>query len=480
MKRWLWIALAVLAGAAVLVLLFSLPAQAPQAGETLLAAAEGLDEITIRASFDPDAQTLQVKQTFTLTNRTGTAQRDVVLRTYAAAFRSEDYAPSATEELHSACYPSGFSAGGIEITSDDLTYSYLDDAETVLDIALDSLWKTGETLTFTLDYTLTIPTAAYRFGENDGVYALGNAFVIPAVYEDGAWRTDEYYSIGDPFISECRNYTVSVTLPEDYTAVGSGSAETNGQTTTFTALASRDFALCISKKFKQAQAVQDGVLVQANAKTISRANALLKTAKKALKTYAELYGAYPYSTYTLAEVGLPFEGMSYPAFAMVSSDVLDMESEAREIRIAREVAKQWFEQVVGTDAYNQAWQHEAPAEYAMLEYWQARHGASARESLQYSRVDTAMRLSVDTLTPGSPLDYFYSWSEYKTVAWFRGASALCTLDLAMNGRLDEFLAAYYDTYAFAIASRDDFAQTLNEVSGEDWAPLLNDSLDTVD
>ncbi len=480
MKRWRWMVIPAAACAAVLLLALFLPnTETPQAGERLLAAAEGLDGIAIDAAFDPDGQTLQVSQTLTLTNRTGEMQSELILRTYAAAFRDEEYAPSATEELHSQCYPDGFSVGGIEITAADFAYRFADDAETVLVVTPGTPWRSGETVALHLEYTLTIPSAAYRFGVNGGIWAIGNAFVIPAAYIGGEYFTEPYYSIGDPFMSECRNYTVKLTLPQGYAAAGSGTAVTDGQTVTFTALASRDFALCVSRDFHKAQAVQDGVLIQAYAKTPAHARTMLSVAKKAMQTYAELFGAYPYPGFTLTEAGLPFDGMSYPSFAMIASDVLRMDDEAREIRIAREVAKQWFQAVVGTDGYNQAWQHEALAEYALLRYWEVRRGAAARESLQYSREDTAMRLTVGDLTPGSPLFYFYDWDEYRTVVWHRGAAALCALELALDGKLDEFLGAYYDTYAFSVALRPDFARALTAFSGGDWTPLLNDYLDTI-
>jgi len=222
------------------------------------------------------------------------------------------------------------------------------------------------------------------------------------------------------------------------------------------------------------------VLLKAYAKTAAHANAMLAAAKGAMQVYTKLYGAYPYPTFTLAEADLPFDGVCYPGLAMIDSEVLQQTAQAREIIIAREVARQWFEAVVGTDGFYQAWQHEALSEYALLAYWGARHGASARESLQYSHVDTAMRLTVaENLTPGSPLDYFFSWTAYQTVARYRGAAALCALELALDGRLDEFLAAYYDTYAFSIAERTDFEQALHTFSGEDWTPLLEDYLDTI-
>ena len=137
-------------------MLLSRPVLTPQAGERLLEAARELDEIDIQATFDPDNQTLRVSQTLTLTNRTGKDQEELVLRTYAAAFRDEEYAPSATEELHSLCYPKGFSAGGLQITSTDFSYTYADDARTVLVIPMDNRWVNEETITLQIDYTLII------------------------------------------------------------------------------------------------------------------------------------------------------------------------------------------------------------------------------------------------------------------------------------------------------------------------------------
>ncbi|MBE0600846.1 MAG: hypothetical protein IH607_03600, partial [Firmicutes bacterium] len=397
MKRWMMAAALIVvcaAGALMIVLQPSAPLKTPQAGETLLSAAQGLDEIVIDAVFDPAAQTLTVAQTFTLQNSTGSPQAALVLRSYAAAMRDEANAPSATEELHSLSYPAGFSAGGIEIISPALSYYYEDDAQTVLIVALDSVWQSGEQLTLRLAYTLDIPDAAYRLGASGGIYAFGNAFLIPAYEADGEYFTAPYYSIGDPFVSVCRNYTVRVTVPPGYTAAGSGTAEVDGQTTTFTALASRDFALSIGKEYRRAEALQGGVLLRAYAKTHKDADEMLAIAQKAMRVYASLFGAYPYPCFTLAEIGLPFDGMSYPSFAMIASDTLRKDDEGREIRIAREIAKQWFQAVAGSDNYRQPWQHEALAEYALLRYWEEIHGAAAREALQYSRVDTAMRLYV--------------------------------------------------------------------------------------
>ena len=82
------------------------------------------------------------------------------------------------------------------------------------------------------------------------------------------------------------------------------------------------------------------------------------------------------------------------------------------------------------------------------------------------------------VTHGSPVDYFGDLSEYRLVVYGRGAAAMCALNTALNGTLDGFLRAYYDTYAFRLATRADFETLLKTHTGEDWSPLLTDYLDT--
>ncbi|MCE5344208.1 MAG: M1 family metallopeptidase [Eubacteriales bacterium] len=499
-RRGLWIAGVIVLAAVTAFAIYFLtqsPREALSAlppGETLTAASQGLDTVDIDAVFDPMRRTMDVRQTLTLVNRTGAEQKVLLLRTYPNAFQSEDTSPAATDELYDACYPDGFSAGSLTFTSvkarmgesaeQGASYAYGDDAHTVLRVSLPEAWTADGTLTLRLAYTVLIPEAAYRFGVNDGIWALGNAFVIPSPYLDGEYRTDEYGSIGDPFISECRNYTVRVTAPEDYVVVGSGAAtrETtaDGQAETlFSAPATRDFALCLCTDYRCVKTLRDGVLVQAYAKSDSAARAMLQTAAEALNCYNALYGTYPYQTLSLCETAFPFAGMEYPSLLMIGAGGLQTGGEPLEQTVTHEVAHQWWYAVVGSDEYYQAWQDEALCEFALLDYWEARYGVTARAELRYSLVDTAMLVTVPQgVTPGSPVDYFGDTSEYTLVVYQRGAAALCALDTAMQGTLDGFLAYYYDTYAFQLVTRENFETLLAAYTGEDWSPLLSDYLDT--
>ena len=325
-RLWLAVGLALAAVALAALLLWPRQLLLPQPpGQTLLAAATGLDQVTLDVTLNPETRVMQVRQSMTLTNRTGAAQQSLTLRAYANAFASEETSPAAIDALYDACYPAGFTQGYITVQSMSLAmggmpataqpYAYADDAGTVMQLALPNAWGAGQAITLETEYTVIIPEAAYRFGVSDEVMALGNAFLIPAPFLDGAPVTDGYFSIGEPFMSECRNYEVRLTLPEGYAVAATAAPVPQGnasgmQTLSMSAPAVRDFALCVSQVWRRAQAMQNGVLVSAYAKGSAAAHALLADAKAALAQYGQRYGEYPYPAYTLCETALPLESMA--------------------------------------------------------------------------------------------------------------------------------------------------------------------------
>lgn len=463
-----------------------LAAAPPDATERLLAASQGLDEIIIDATLDPGASSLSVTQTLTLTNRESSAIPELTLRLYPNAFRSEETSPAATEELHSLCYPSGFSEGGgtmqtLSVNGKKASFTYGDTQKTLLRIPLENEWAAGETVSVTAEYTLLLPQAAYRFGFSGGVFTLGNAFLIPAVYEDGAYRSDPYSSIGDPFYSQCANYHVTLRVPAGYecgaSAYAAAQKHTDGWVYRFDALCARDFALCVSNGYHTAQQTRSGVLLTAYALTRQNADKLLSSAARAMDVYQKRFGSYPYPSFTLCEVDFPFGGMEYPGLVMLGSSTLATDEAER--TVAHETAHQWWYAVVGSDQINQAWQDEALCEYSVLDFLQDTQGGKAKEEFYHRQIEFAMRERIAKgVTPGSPIDYFSTLSEYTTVVYDRGAALLDAIDKATGDGMDEVLRAYYEQYAFQLASRQDFERVLTEVTGQDLLPLMTDYLDT--
>ena len=455
----------------------SRPVQMDEPSAMLIQASDGLDEITIEASLDAENRTLSVHQTLRMQNRTGQVLDAAVLRTWPNAFESLDTTPCSETD-----YPGGFSTGALvmahaEADGKAALYRYTDESKTVLSVPVSGGWQPEEWVEITLRYTVTPPRAAYRFGVWDGVWTFGNAFAIPAVWEDGAFRADEYVTVGDPFVSDCANYTVTVTVPKGYQCAATGYAEpSDGTKYRFVSPAVRDFALVISDRFETAQSKQDGVLVTAYGLSRAQAKELLRYSKKALEIYAARYGAYPYQSYSV--VGIPFahEGMEYPQLSMISST---LEDRKLEYAVAHETAHQWWYAVVGSDSWYQAWQDEALCEFSLLAYAENVYGAGERSDLEYSRAQSAMRVTIPSgVAPGSPIGDFADMSEYVLLAYHRGAACLLALDETVPGGLDGFLRDYYQTYAFKRATRQDFERQLTLSTGEDLIPLMRDYLDT--
>ena len=491
-KAWLYAALIVLmlllAGAGTLLLLtgdHAEPPRLPEASDALRTASQGLDGIRVVATLDPAARTLSFTQEMTLTNRTGQAQSAVVLRSWTGAYGTEETSPCATEELYPDCYGASFSPGGLAVThaavnGAPVTPVWLDDAATVLSLPAD--WPAGGSVAVTLTCTVTIPACASRFGYADGAFMLGNVFQVAALWQDGAWRTDAYAPIGDPFCSECANWQVTLTVPEGYTVAASAPGTQEGSGVhTFTGLALRDFALVVSRDYACAQAMAEGVLVTAYARDKADAEAMLRYAAQALHSYAKRWGDYAYPAFTLAEAVFPYGGMEYPGMVMIGTDVLASGGQVLEYTVAHETAHQWWAVMVGSDGWYQPWQDESLCEYAWLDYVGDWYGADARSQMAFDRIETAMRITIPGgATPGSPLDRFSDLTQYSRIVYQRGAAFWCAMEIHLGkDGLDAMLCDYQARFCFRIATREDLTSVLSQHAGMDMSGLMLDYLDTL-
>ena len=486
MRRWL---IAVCAAAAVLaILLFALlpGGDAPQEVDArLVKAGEGLTDYTVTLRLDDQEDTLAISETVLYRNDTGNTLSSLVVRTWLNAFRSEETSPAALEELYDACYPEGFSPGGLALydvlwNGERAAYAFVNEDQTALEIQIPALMD-GQQGEMTLRCVAQIPVCCYRTGKAGRDYQLGNVLPLLSLYQDGAWRTDMYSAVGDPFVSECANFHVTLHLPEGYVPACSAPL-TKGEDGAWRGemTATRDFCLCLSPDYAAASGRIGETVVYSYAKTARGAKRALDYAKNALETYAGLYGDYPYPAFTVCEVSFPFSGMEYPGLCMIGADnYREDKADTLELVVAHETAHQWFYALVGSDQASQPWQDEALCEYAMLRYVRTRYGQGSYETLKYYRVDAPMREKLPgSLTPGSPIDYFGTLEDYRTVVYGRGAALLLALDALLPGGADGFLRAYAKEFAFRFATRADFEACLNRYAGMDLSPLLLDYLDT--
>lgn len=465
------------------------PAVLPEESETLLTAADDMDDIHIEAVLDPEAMTLTATQTMTLTNRTGAVQPNVVLRSYSGAYLTEETSPAASDELFYASYGTAFDDGGLRLNGTRVNgslamYTWLDSAQTVLSMPVDGTWKPDETVTVTLTHSVDIPQCAGRFGYAGGVIALGNVFPTPALYENGQWRTDAYTTVGDPFLNECANWHVRLIVPEAWQVAATGFSEPSVadgmKTYVMTAHAVRDFAIAASDRYHVSAAMEGDVLVAAFADSEQAARETVVYLRKALRSYQQHYGAYVYPSLTAASVSMPIAGASYPRLIMIPDRHMRSGGQTLEFAAAHETAHQWWQVMVGSDGWLEPWQHEALAQYALMDYIGDVYGPDSRESAVFSQIETAMRITIPRgVTPASPLDYFAGWSEYTQVAAMRGASLMMAMETMLGkDALDQALAVYVQHYMFGMASRSDLTAVLEEAAGRELDDLVIDYLDT--
>jgi hypothetical protein len=448
-------------------------------------AAKGLDDYTFDLKLNPQDSTLSVSMSLKLTNRTPDTWQDVVIRTYPGAYHSRETSPAASEELFDLCYPYGFSPGRLllhDVTwnSIPIPVSFDDAAMTVLRADTGDI-APGTSGTLALRMVLFVPECLSRFGRTNDVWLFGNSLPILSVYEDGAWRTDPYLPVGDPFVSECANYSVTIALSEGFQLLAGAPVQKTRGRFTCKALAVRDFSFAVAQNLDVATTQVEHTQIRAYAHNSQTARQALRFAKDALSFYNDIYGLYPYPVYTVFMTPIPFAGVEYACFVLINRDYAAPGLEDMlELVIAHETAHQWFYALVGSDQYRHPWQDEAVSEHAMMSYVRHVHGLAAYDSLVAHRIDAPMRENIRPgITPGSPLDLFANIAEYTSVVYGRGAAALQAVDLMTNGKVDSFLKEYVHRFSFRLATRQDFETLLNDFMQEDLSPLLRDYLDTV-
>lgn len=431
------------------------------------------DRCVIDAAYDEQTHTLTVCQTLYYTNRTGQALQEICFMLWPNAYAASSTAPAVQSERAYA-YPKGFDAGGTQLlcvkaADQDAAYSLEGAQKTVLRVQLPFRLRNGGSTQITLTYNVQLPYTHLRMGYSDQDVRLSNVFAAPCVFEHGSFRTDAYSAIGDPFVSECLNWQVTFTAPESYVVCGAGLQETAEGKWVFSQKNARDFALFMSKDYHVAQTQWNDVTVRSFAFTEEGAQSALQYAAQALDVFSQLYGNYPYDTFSVCAGKFYVSGMEYPAVVLLDDSLYTTNDGLMEFVTAHETAHQWWYAGVGSDQYKHPWQDEALAEYSTLLYYESVYGADSFDSLYQSMLRPATESSaLRGVGIDQSLDKFESTAAYDALIYRKGAAMLHSLRTALGN--ESFFAAlrrYYKSRLFTIAQPRDFFDAL----GSDGAAL---------
>ena len=339
----------------------------------------------------------------------------------------------------------------------------------------------GDQVVFHLDYSLDLPRidpqaefAKGAFGYSKSSISLGNWYPIMAPYrEDKGWYNQAYFDIGDPYVAEVADYSVSITATQGVVIAATGQETRDGNRWHFEAEKARFFALAASDKYQVATTEVAGVAVHSYFFPADQdaGEVALETAAQALGLFSELYGPYPYADYRLVETefagGMEFSGLTFLGSAFYSE--YDGTTRTPLIPLtAHEMAHQWFYGLVGNDQVTEPWLDEAPAEYSALLYY---------ERFLPEDTDWWWFYAVDQWAPTGRVDsHLYLFRNdsrpYYDAIYRRGAQFMRDLRETMGDpAFFSLLAEYQRRYAYQIARSRDFFGLVQEFTTADLVPL---------
>ena len=250
------------------------------------------------------------------------------------------------------------------INGESADYSLTGSDENVL--AVKSNGKNNEELKIRVKYSVTLSDSDERASRYENGANLGNVFLTLCHNGESGAIECEYGPIGDPFVSDCADYDVSLVVPGEYvvaSGIAAKSCDVDDDKTEyrFSARSVRDVAFSLNKNYEIAEKKSGDKSIKYYFYDDDNSETTLNYICDALSFFEKNFGEYPYPSYSVAQTPFDAGGMEYPCFAFVA-DGLDYDDYI--IAAVHETAHQWWYGIVGNDQIKEAYLDESLAEYS--------------------------------------------------------------------------------------------------------------------
>lgn len=427
-----------------------------------------ISEYEIFASYDAEARTLKGTVDFTYYNDTGNEIGDLKFNLYGNAFRENAQFKPVSQSYTNAAYYAGVNYGAMTVDGVENCsgWNVGGEDENILTVTLLTPVYPEENVKIKISYTLALAKINHRTGVTENTVNLGNFYPVLCAYSGEGFIECAYYSNGDPFLSECANYKVTLDLPPEYVAATGGKLENrttaaDRQKCTYTLNNARDFAAVISDKFKTVKKDVNGTEVIYYYYSDNEPETALAAAAESLQYFGATFGGYAYPVYSVVQTGFCYGGMEYPGLVMIS-DSLNKDDNI--YTVVHETAHQWWYAMVGSNQLTDAWQDEGLAEYSTLMFFENHPaysftrtgiiGSATKSYRAYYTVYKQIFGDADTSMNRHLKDYESEY-EYTNIAYNKG---LILFDMLRQSIGDEkFLSGlkkYFAENEFKIATRE--------------------------
>ena len=421
------------------------------------------DSLLITAQATEDMRTLKGNMQLTTTNRTGGELTELVFRLYANGVREVSMVIS-------------------EMTIDGKETSFAQDADDPSVLRVPYALKSGDTVDIAFRFALTVPRGESEIARTDDSELLIGALPMPAMWENGAWRTDAYDALAETSYAQPVDIRMALTVPEKVKAAFGGAwtaEQQNGdgtKTLTMQLEGARDISLAMRAGGSMRQAMSGDILVTALAENSRTAARLLEAACKALEAVESVGLAYPFPSLTVVQAQSGHEDGTIGT-ALLAVDGTK-KGDALLQQLTRLCARQIFGVQVENDPWNAPWLSQTLASCVELLAYRGREGDAAYEKRFYSEVEIAMRLTrPHGVNVGASTEHFGDDSEMTQVLRDQGAASLMGIDTAVGG--EAFIRAlqiYADENAGGTGSLEKLESALEQATGSAWDGYLSDML----
>lgn len=416
---------------------------------------------------DDESKRLMCNQNVQYVNNTKNELKSIYFHIYPNAFSKEEFAPFEKSQMKQA-YPNGFNEGYIDIQNiliggEKVKFNIDGNKEDILEVRLDKPLKQNESVSIDMKFNVKIPNSVGRFGYGNDTINVTNWFPIACVYDDRGWNTKSYESIGDPFYSDVSNYKVTLLAPSKYKFGTTGKvieSKSSDKKSMYNIEANkvRDFAFVLSDKFnvKKDYTKDTEILTYNLDKKFSDLSTTI--AKDSIDIFSDMFGKYPYDTYSVIASDFYIGGMEYPTLSMIDKSLYNSKNKfLLEYVIAHETAHQWWYSVVGNDEVNEPWLDEALTEYSTVLYFEKKYGKeTATRLMSTMEKQSKSYSSQDMFKPSSK---YKNSMDYSLNVYTKGAVVFHNIREEVGDKVFfKVLKEYYETYKFKNANGSQFME----------------------
>jgi len=499
-------------------------------------------DYTIDVSLDPETHRLEGVETIRWTNRTDSATDELYMHLYLNAFASSrtTFMREVDWGIPSNLTGSDGDWGWIEIDRlvfDDgsdllpaIEFMRPDDGNlsdfSLARVALPRVVEPGEGVQLELEFRAQLPWIIARTGFVGDFHLVGQWFPKLAVFqgEDG-WNSHQFHAASEYF-ADFGSYEVTMMIPEDWVIGATGievrsSMPAAGQrTVTYRAERVHDFAWCtappdlmevVETDFEPGRDIPVAWLDRARdlldmgasdlelppmhlrlivpvqqKKMVPR---MVRAARLSAAWFGLYYGAYPYPELTIVSPPVGAEGangMEYPNFIATGADRLDAYppfswSSDIEALTVHEYGHQYFQSLIASNEFEEAWLDEGVTSYAEISCMTAIAAHGLVPEIAAFNYWGGERLSLGFRKPPVTVgrkawEYRHYWT-YSLASYTKTALVLRTVEgLIGSENMARGLRTYFERFSFRHPTGSDLFEVLSERSGLDLGLFFDQAI----